>query len=214
VVISDYYMPRFRAPDALVLLRDFCYDEPVIVVLGKIGEDAAVGILEAGADDYLTKGSMSRLGPAIEREPRKAEVRRERERAEQALECSEDRFRLLSDEAVEGMALIENDVLFDANKSFTRMFGYDPGELVGVNTIEFVVPEDRESVARRISSEDTEPYEIRGLRKDGSSFPIDSKKPPKPSGAPSRDFGVPSSSCASRRRWAGRSSLRWRTCWT
>ncbi len=54
VVISDYYMPRFRAPDALGLLRGLGYDAPFIVVSGKIGEDAAVGIMKAGANDYLT----------------------------------------------------------------------------------------------------------------------------------------------------------------
>ena len=37
VVISDYYMPRFRAPDALRLLRELGYDVPFIVVPGKIG---------------------------------------------------------------------------------------------------------------------------------------------------------------------------------
>ena len=82
VVISDYYMPRFRAPDALRLLRELGYDLPFIVVSGKIGEDAAVEIMKAGANDYLTKEDMSRLCPAIEREVREAEVRRERERAE------------------------------------------------------------------------------------------------------------------------------------
>jgi DNA-binding NtrC family response regulator len=95
VVISDYYMPRFRALDALRLLRELGYDVPFIVVSGKIGEDAAVEIMKAGANDYLTKENMSRLCPAIERELREAEVRRERERAEKALGLSEDRFRHL-----------------------------------------------------------------------------------------------------------------------
>src|SRR5215217_3929844 len=92
VVISDYYLPRFRAPHALRLLRELGYDVPFIVVSGKIGEDAAVEIMKAGANDYLTKENMSRLCPAIEREVREAEVRREREKA---LDLSEDRFRRL-----------------------------------------------------------------------------------------------------------------------
>jgi sigma-B regulation protein RsbU (phosphoserine phosphatase) len=95
VVISDYYMPRFRAPDALRLLRELGYDIPFIVVSGKIGEDTAVGIMKAGANDYMTKENLSRLCPAIERELREAEVRRERERTEKALGRSEDRFRHL-----------------------------------------------------------------------------------------------------------------------
>ena len=66
VVISEDYMPRFRAPDALALLRGLGHDVPFIVVSGKIGEDAAVGgTLKAGADDYLSKENLSRLCPAI-----------------------------------------------------------------------------------------------------------------------------------------------------
>jgi hypothetical protein len=44
---------------------------PFIVVSGKIGEDAAVEIMKAGANDYLTKENVSRLCPAIERELRR-----------------------------------------------------------------------------------------------------------------------------------------------
>ena len=54
----------------------------------------------------------------------------EQKEAGEALCVSEDRFRLLADEAVEGIASIENGVLFDANKSFTQMFCYELGGLV------------------------------------------------------------------------------------
>jgi FixJ family two-component response regulator len=60
-----------QAPDALRLLRELGYDVPFIVVPGKIGEDAAVEIMKAGANDYLTKENVSRLCPAIERELRR-----------------------------------------------------------------------------------------------------------------------------------------------
>src|SRR3712207_9154191 len=91
-------MPRFMAPDVLALLRDLGYDEPFIVVSGKIGEDAAVEIMKAGADDYLTKENMSRLCPAIERELREGEVKRE---GELALSRSEDRFKRLVEQAAD-----------------------------------------------------------------------------------------------------------------
>jgi hypothetical protein len=44
------------------------YDTPFVVVSGKIGEDAVVGMMRARAQDYVTKGNMARLCPAIERE--------------------------------------------------------------------------------------------------------------------------------------------------
>jgi PAS domain S-box-containing protein len=85
VVVSDYYVPRFGALAALELLRRLGYDTPFVVVSGKIGEDAAVEMMRAGAQDYVTKEDMVRLCPAIERELREAEGRRERKRAAEAL---------------------------------------------------------------------------------------------------------------------------------
>ncbi|HEU4846646.1 MAG TPA: PAS domain S-box protein [Rubrobacteraceae bacterium] len=85
VVVSDYYVPRFGALAALELLRRLGYDTPFVVVSGKIGEDAAVAMMRAGAQDYVTKEDMVRLCPAIERELREAEGRRERKRSAEAL---------------------------------------------------------------------------------------------------------------------------------
>ena len=85
VVVSDYYMPRFGALDALEVLRGLGYDTPFVVVSGKIGEDAAVAMMRAGAQDYVTKEDMARLCPAIERELREVQERRERRRAAEAL---------------------------------------------------------------------------------------------------------------------------------
>jgi PAS domain S-box-containing protein len=85
VVVSDYYMPRFGALAALELLRRLGYDTPFVVVSGKIGEEAAVAMMRAGAQDYVAKEDMARLCPAIERELREAEGRRERKRAAEAL---------------------------------------------------------------------------------------------------------------------------------
>src|SRR5918995_671434 len=233
VVISDYYMPRFRAPDALRLLRELGYNLPFIVVSGKIGEEAAVEIMKAGANDYLTKENMSRLCPAVERELREGEVRRDRERVlaeelrtdetgepyrieyrqiardgrvvwvhdeatlvrdeegnalywlgvqyditeqkrtEEELRQSEERFKVLSQEVVEGIVLSENGRIIDANRSVTEMFGYGLEELIGKDAIELTPPEYREMVMRRISEEDTRPYESVGLKRDGTVFPLE-----------------------------------------
>lgn len=85
VVIADYVMPHFSAPDALILLKGKGVDLPFIVVSGKIGEDIAVATMKAGAHDYLMKGNLKRLVAAVERELREAVERRERRRAEESL---------------------------------------------------------------------------------------------------------------------------------
>src|SRR6266481_1741394 len=82
LVIGDYSMPAFSGPAALALLRARDPDTPFIFVSGTIGEDVAVEAMKAGAQDFLTKGNLRRLIPAIQRELRDTEVRRERRRAE------------------------------------------------------------------------------------------------------------------------------------
>ena len=84
-VICDYVMPEFSGPAALKLMREKGIDLPFIVVSGKVGEDAAVEMMKAGAHDYIMKGNLARLVPAIQREMEEAQVRRARREADEAL---------------------------------------------------------------------------------------------------------------------------------
>ncbi len=85
LVVADYMLPVFSGLAALKLLRESGIDLPFIIVSGHIGEDVAVSAMKAGAHDYILKGKLKRLVPAVERELRDAEVRRERRKAEIAL---------------------------------------------------------------------------------------------------------------------------------
>jgi signal transduction histidine kinase/DNA-binding response OmpR family regulator len=83
IVLSDYTMPDFRGTDALLLLREKDPDVPFIYVSGTMGEDMAVAAMKAGANDYVIKGNLKRLIPAIRRELRESETRRERRRLQE-----------------------------------------------------------------------------------------------------------------------------------
>lgn len=85
VIISDHKMPDFSSTEALELAKGMRADIPFIIVSGSIGEEIAVEAMRAGARDYILKGNLLRLAPAIDRELREAVERRERRRAEQAL---------------------------------------------------------------------------------------------------------------------------------
>jgi len=76
VILCDYSMPSFEAPEALLLLRESKQDIPLIVVSGTIGEDVAVETMRLGAADYLLKNNLTRLGTAVERGVREADSRR------------------------------------------------------------------------------------------------------------------------------------------
>ena len=77
IVVSDYSMPSFSGPAALSVLKESHLDIPFIIVSGTIGEETAVEAMRAGAHDFMIKGKLARLLPAIERSIREAESRRE-----------------------------------------------------------------------------------------------------------------------------------------
>ncbi len=126
IVISDYELPRFSGPAALTVLQATGLDLPFIMLSGTIGEEIAVNALKAGAHDFLVKGRLARLIPAIERELREVEGRRERVRAEEALRRSESRYRSLVEGAIFGIYQATAEGRFvTVNQALVTMLGYD-----------------------------------------------------------------------------------------
>jgi len=83
LIFSDFSMPQFSGVDALALVRKKQPDVPFIFVSGTIGEETAVAAMRNGAQDYLMKGKLNRLVPAVQRELRDSEERRTRKQLEQ-----------------------------------------------------------------------------------------------------------------------------------
>ena len=93
VVISDYVMPGFGGLEALELFKQRGLEMPFIIVSGHIGEEVAVAALKAGANDYVMKDRMARLGPAVERALQESWIARAHKRANEALRDNEARLR-------------------------------------------------------------------------------------------------------------------------
>jgi signal transduction histidine kinase len=89
LIVSDWSMPRFSAMAAFALLKEKDLDLPFIIVSGTIGEETAVEAMKAGVQDFMTKGHLSRLVPAVERELREVEIRRQSHKMKQQLLISE-----------------------------------------------------------------------------------------------------------------------------
>jgi PAS domain S-box-containing protein len=178
VVVSDHAMPTFSAPAALELLRENGWREvPFIIVSGHIGENAAVKAMKAGAHDFIAKDSLARLIPAIERELRDAEERRERRRAQEALREAEEKYRGIFENAVEGIFQTTVDGRFImANPMMARIYGYDsPDELVrSLQNIEeqlYVEPARRNDLIRLMQRDGRVfEFEAQFYRKDGSKI--------------------------------------------
>jgi PAS domain S-box-containing protein len=97
----------------------------------------------------------------------------ERKGAREALRESEARFQRLSDATFEGIVVHRKREIVDASSAFAGMFGYEIDELVGMDGVGLLVPEQRETVMAILESGQTEPYETIGLRKDGTTFPME-----------------------------------------
>lgn len=65
IVLSDHALPQFNSIEALELCRKFNSDIPFILVTGTVSEEFAVTCIKRGADDYILKSNLTRLGSAI-----------------------------------------------------------------------------------------------------------------------------------------------------
>ncbi|MEI7434910.1 MAG: PAS domain S-box protein [Methanomicrobiales archaeon] len=91
--------------------------------------------------------------------------------AEKELQESEERFRALSDAALEGIMIHNKGVIVDCNPRFAEMFGYTPGEIIGRNGFEFMLtPESRDAIFRWGKSGFLGSIDITAIRKDGTRF--------------------------------------------
>jgi len=172
LVIADFALPQFSGLAALALVQRRGMDLPFILVSGNVGEETAVAAMKAGASDYLMKGNLARLVPAVQRELRDAEVRREARRTEQNLHEREAQLaeaqRLAHVgswhwNARTGVAIWSEEVY--------RICDRD-SQLEAPTTDEFlgcVHPDDRSLVTAPLQSADRQfAHDLRIVRSDGS----------------------------------------------
>jgi DNA-binding NtrC family response regulator len=78
LIISDFSLPTFDGLSALTIVRIQWPAIPLILVSGMLGEERAVDALKSGATDYVLKGRLGRLAPAVRRAMLEVEGRAER----------------------------------------------------------------------------------------------------------------------------------------
>lgn len=134
LIISDYNLPAFSVMEVLQILRDRNLDIPCIVISGYIGEEAAVSLMKAGACDFVAKGTLSRLVPAIRREVVEARNRLEKRKAEQSLRRNESLIAGIASALGEGLLVSDalGEVIF-SNPEAQHLLGWNENQLLGKN---------------------------------------------------------------------------------
>ena len=94
----------------------------------------------------------------------------ERKRAEDAAQGSEELSRGMLETAATGIYLLQDGRFKYVNRLFEEISGYKSDELVGTYSLEYVHPEDKESVRAKamevLRGQNSSPYEFRLIRKD------------------------------------------------
>jgi len=183
VVVCDYRLGPFEAPEALRIVREVDDDLPFIVVSGTVGEELAAELMRLGAQDFVMKSNYQRLVPAIIRELDQADTRRRTRVAEEGVLSSEVRFRHIVDAAQDAVIVIEAEgTITEWNARAETMFGWTREEVVGSELAGLIIPEDQRDAhragIRRFHETGEGPIlgqrvELSGLRRDGSVFPAE-----------------------------------------
>jgi PAS domain S-box-containing protein len=139
------------------------------------------GVLVAGATGLCLHQARVKLAAQL------VPLQLERSQAEAALQAAktaaeeaEARFQRLSAAAFEGMALQVNERIVEANVPLAALFGYSPEELLGKSFLELVSPTSRAAVAESIRLGNFHSFEAVGLRKDGTTLPVEILSKPIP----------------------------------
>jgi PAS domain S-box-containing protein len=178
LILSDYSLPGFDGLSALSVARRVCPETPFVFLSGTIGEERAVDALKRGATDYVLKDRPTRLVPAIRQAFALLDEGRRRRRSEAALRENEERFRQITENVVELIALLDRNARrIYANPAYRELLG-DVAVVPGVDGFAEVHPEDvgrvRAAFAQVIANGETQRAEFRLLLANGSVRQLES----------------------------------------
>ena len=143
LILADFTLPQFDALDALEMLQARGLSIPFIIVTGTITEETAVAALKRGADDFLLKDRLARLGPAVTVALQQHQLREDRRRALQLLMENEDRYRRLVSRM--SALIIELDPEGKAlyvNEAVSIVTGFSLEELLDRNAFDLFFPQE------------------------------------------------------------------------
>ena len=130
LILSDWSLPTFSGLRALRAVRGRGLDTPFVIVSGSVGEEAAIDALHEGADDYVLKDRLARLGQAVRRALEAKRLRNVQWRAEADLRQAA----MVFESSTEGVTITDVEgAILAVNRAFVEITGYAEEEVLGQN---------------------------------------------------------------------------------
>ncbi len=168
VALLDVGLPDMSGCDIAEFITTSCPDTCSIMLTGLNTVDVAVQAMKQGAYDFLAKPiNHEHLLKVIDKAVEHNRLRRD-------LRTSEARFQILAEAGWEGIAVVEDERLVEANSQFFQMFGYAREELLGCRLLDTIVaPESLQQGISPLEGDQSLSFELTGIRKNASRFPLE-----------------------------------------
>ena len=165
VIITDYLMPGMNGIELIGALNQKNLDVPVIMITGQGDENIAVHAMRLGAKDYLVKS-----GKFFDLLPKVIEKVINEKKISDALRKLEERYRLVMENADEGIMMIQDGNLLLCNPKMADIMGYSQEELMGSSLLDYVYSEDQQTMMEihqsgQSGDKDSQIYEFRIIDK-------------------------------------------------
>jgi len=93
--------------------------------------------------------------------------------ARAALEECEERFRIFMETTKEGVVVHDRFKIIETNQAFADMFDFALANILGRDVLEFIAPDSRDLIMEKLLAGDESPLEVSGIKKDGTTIPIE-----------------------------------------
>ncbi|HLN22154.1 MAG TPA: response regulator [Bacteroidales bacterium] len=151
IILSGYMLAGLNGMEALTIRNELAPSVPFILVTGLVNETVAIECMKAGADDYLMKRNLSRLGEAIRSTIRKKEIVQQRNIAENRLKESEEKYRSIVEHIPDSVIVHSWGRILFANSVFIKLLGVESFEEIrNKDLFNFVHPDYRQAALTRI----------------------------------------------------------------